>query len=279
IPFTPVNKTLHEGFSDESLKICCFTDHQIFNRFHKYNLKSEKARSGKIALTLKELNQLQQGDFVVHLDHGIGKFAGLVRLRIGETVQEVIKLTYLNNDSVFVSIHSLHKISKYKGKEGESPQLNKLGSGAWERTKERTKTKIKDIARDLIKLYAQRQNEKGFSYSKDTYLQTELEASFMYEDTPDQLKATQEIKLDMESDHPMDRLVCGDVGFGKTEVAVRAAFKAATDGKQTAVLVPTTVLATQHYKTFSGRLSDLPVKVDYLSRARSAKEQKQILSE
>jgi len=279
IPFTPVNKTLHEGFSDESLKICCFTDHQIFNRFHKYNLKSDKARSGKIALTLKELNQLQQGDFVVHLDHGIGKFAGLVRLRIGETVQEVIKLTYLNNDSVFVSIHSLHKISKYKGKEGESPQLNKLGSGAWERTKERTKTKIKDIARDLIKLYAQRQNEKGFSYSRDTYLQTELEASFMYEDTPDQLKTTQEIKQDMESDHPMDRLVCGDVGFGKTEVAVRAAFKAATDGKQTAVLVPTTVLATQHYKTFSGRLSDFPVRVDYLSRARSAKEQKQILSE
>lgn len=279
IPFTPINKTLHEGFSDESLKVCCFTDHQIFNRFHKYNLKSDKARSGKIALTLKELNQLQPGDFVVHLDHGIGRFAGLVRLRIGETVQEVIKLTYLNNDSVFVSIHSLHKISKYKGKEGESPQLNKLGSGAWERTKERTKTKIKDIARDLIKLYAQRQSEKGFSYSKDTYLQTELEASFMYEDTPDQLKATQEIKLDMESAHPMDRLVCGDVGFGKTEVAVRASFKAATDGKQTAVLVPTTVLATQHYKTFSSRLSDFPVKVDYISRARSPKEQKQILSE
>lgn len=279
IPFTPINKTLHEGFSDESLKVCCFTDHQIFNRFHKYNLKSDKARSGKIALTLKELNQLQPGDFVVHLDHGIGRFAGLVRLRIGETVQEVIKLTYLNNDSVFVSIHSLHKISKYKGKEGESPQLNKLGSGAWERTKERTKTKIKDIARDLIKLYAQRQSEKGFPYSKDTYLQTELEASFMYEDTPDQLKATQEIKLDMESGHPMDRLVCGDVGFGKTEVAVRAAFKAATDGKQTAVLVPTTVLATQHYKTFSSRLSNFPVKVDYISRARSPKEQKQILSE
>ncbi len=279
IPFIPINKTLHEGFSDESLNICCFTDHQIFNRFHKYNLKSDKARSGKIALTLKELNQLQQGDFVVHMDHGIGKFAGLVRLRIGETVQEVIKLTYLNNDAVFVSIHSLHKISKYKGKEGESPQLNKLGSGAWERTKAKTKSKIKDIARDLIKLYAQRQSEKGFSYSKDTYLQTELEASFMYEDTPDQLKTTQDIKFDMESDHPMDRLVCGDVGFGKTEVAVRAAFKAATDGKQTAVLVPTTVLATQHYKTFSSRLSDFPVKVDYLSRARSAKEQKQILSE
>jgi transcription-repair coupling factor (superfamily II helicase) len=279
ILFTPINKTLHEGFSDESLKICCFTDHQIFNRFHKYNLKSDKARSGKIALTLKEINQLQQGDFVVHMDHGIGKFAGLVRLRIGETVQEVIKLTYLNNDAVFVSIHSLHKISKYKGKEGESPQLNKLGSGAWERTKEKTKTKIKDIARDLIKLYAQRQSEKGFSYSKDTYLQTELEASFMYEDTPDQLKATQDIKFDMESEYPMDRLVCGDVGFGKTEVAVRAAFKAATDGKQTAVLVPTTVLANQHFRTFSSRLSDFPVKVEYLSRARSSKEQKQILSE
>lgn len=279
IPFIPINKTLHEGFSDESLKICCFTDHQIFNRFHKYNLKSDKARSGKIALTLKELNQLQQGDFVVHMDHGIGKFAGLVRLRIGETVQEVIKLTYLNNDAVFVSIHSLHKISKYKGKEGATPSLNKLGSGAWERTKEKTKSKIKDIARDLIKLYAQRQSEKGFSYSKDTYLQTELEASFMYEDTPDQLKTTQDIKFDMESEHPMDRLVCGDVGFGKTEVAVRAAFKAATDGKQTAVLVPTTVLANQHYRTFSGRLSDFPVKVDYLSRARTSKEQKQILSD
>ncbi len=279
IPFTPINKTLHEGFSDESLKICCFTDHQIFNRFHKYNLKSDKARSGKITLTLKELNQLQQGDFVVHLDHGVGKFAGLVRLRIGETVQEVIKLNYLNNDAVFVSIHSLHKISKYKGKEGESPQLNKLGSGAWERTKAKTKSKIKDIARDLIKLYAQRQQEKGFAFSKDTYLQTELEASFMYEDTPDQLKATQDIKFDMESEHPMDRLVCGDVGFGKTEVAVRAAFKAATDGKQTAVLVPTTVLANQHYRTFSSRLSDFPVKVDYLSRARSSKEQKQILAD
>lgn len=277
IPFSAVGKTLHEGFSDDTLKICCFTDHQIFDRFHKYNLKSEQARSGKIALTLKEINQLQPGDFVVHLDHGVGKFSGLVRLRIGDTVQEVIKLTYLNNDAVFVSIHALHKISKYKGKESETPQLNKIGSGAWERTKERTKSKIKDIARDLIKLYAQRQSEKGFAYSPDTYLQTELEASFKYEDTPDQLKATQDIKFDMENQRPMDRLVCGDVGFGKTEVAIRAAFKAATDGKQTAVLVPTTVLATQHYHTFKERLSDFPVKVDYLSRARTSKEQKEIL--
>ncbi len=278
IPFTPINKTLHEGFADHSLKICCFTDHQIFDRFHKYSLKSQQARSGKIAMTLKEINQLQQGDYVVHLDHGIGQFAGLVRLRIGETIQEVIKLTYLNNDAVFVSIHSLHKISKYKSKEGNIPQLNKIGSGAWERTKERTKSKIKDIARDLIKLYAERQNEKGFAFSKDTYLQTELEASFKYEDTPDQLKATQNIKNDMESSKPMDRLVCGDVGFGKTEVAIRAAFKAATDGKQTAVLVPTTILATQHFHTFKDRLANFPVKVDYLSRARTPKEQKQILN-
>lgn len=277
IDFTPVNKTLHEGFSDETMKICCFTDHQIFDRFHKYSLKSDKARSGKIALTLKELNQLQPGDFVVHMDHGIGKFAGLVRLRIGDKVQEVIKLTYLNNDAVFVSIHALHKVSKYKGKEGEAPQLNKLGSGAWEKVKERTKSKIKDIARDLIKLYAQRQQEKGFAYSKDTYLQTELEASFMYEDTPDQIKATHDVKADMQSEQPMDRLICGDVGFGKTEIAIRAAFKAATDGKQTAVLVPTTVLATQHYHTFSDRLANFPVKVDYLSRARTSKEQKDIL--
>nr|HPR20965.1 transcription-repair coupling factor [Proteiniphilum sp.] len=278
IPFVPVNRTLHEGFSCENLKICCFTDHQIFDRFHKYSLKSEKARTGKIALTLKEINQLQQGDYVVHMDHGIGRFAGLVRLRIGEKVQEVIKLTYLNNDAVFVSIHALHKVSKYKGKEGESPQLNKLGSGAWEKVKERTKKKIKDIARDLIKLYARRQEEKGYAYSRDSYLQTELEASFMYEDTPDQIKATRDVKADMQSEQPMDRLICGDVGFGKTEIAVRAAFKAATDGKQTAVLVPTTVLATQHYHTFHDRLASFPVKVDYLSRARSSKEQKEILA-
>ena len=279
IPFIPVNKTLHEGFSDATTKICCFTDHQIFDRFHKYNLKSDKARSGKVALTLKELNQLQTGDYVVHMDHGIGKFSGLVRLPIGDKVQEVIKLTYHNNDAVFVSIHALHKVSKYKGKEGESPKLNKLGSGAWERVKAKTKSKIKDIARDLIKLYAERQQEKGFAYSSDTYLQTELEASFMYEDTPDQVKATRDIKSDMQSEQPMDRLVCGDVGFGKTEIAIRAAFKAATDGKQTAVLVPTTVLATQHYQTFSGRLDNFPVRVDYISRVRTSKEQKEILED
>ena len=279
IPFIPVNKTLHEGFSDATLKICCFTDHQIFDRFHKYNLKSDKARSGKVALTLKEINQLQTGDYVVHMDHGIGKFAGLVRLPIGDKVQEVIKLVYHNNDAVFVSIHALHKVSKYKGKEGESPKLNKLGSGAWERVKAKTKSKIKDIARDLIKLYAERQQEKGFSYANDTYLQTELEASFMYEDTPDQVKATRDIKTDMQSEQPMDRLICGDVGFGKTEIAIRAAFKAATDGKQTAVLVPTTVLATQHYHTFNGRLENFPVRVDYLSRARTSKEQKDLLED
>jgi len=279
IPFIPVNKTLHEGFTDETLKICCFTDHQIFDRFHKYSLKSDKTRSGKVALTLKEINQLQPGDYVVHMDHGIGRFSGLVRLPIGDKIQEVIKISYLNNDSVFVSIHALHKVSKYKGKEGESPKLNKLGSGAWERVKAKTKSKIKDIARDLIKLYAERQQEKGFAYSKDTYLQTELEASFMYEDTPDQVKATRDVKADMQSEQPMDRLICGDVGFGKTEIAIRAAFKAATDGKQTAVLVPTTVLATQHYHTFKDRLEKFPVKVDYISRARSSKEQKKILND
>ena len=279
IPFTPINRTLHEGFIDDTLKICCFTDHQIFDRFHKYNLKSDKVRSGKMALTLKEINQFQIGDYVVHLDHGVGKFAGLVRLPAGKNIQEVIKITYLNNDAVFVSIHSLHKLSKYKGKEGDAPTLNKIGSGAWERVKQRTKSKIKDIARDLIKLYAERNKEKGFAYSPDSYLQTELEASFKYEDTPDQLKATNDVKSDMEKPVPMDRLVCGDVGFGKTEIAIRAAFKAATDGKQVAVLVPTTVLATQHYHSFSERLADFPCTIDYLSRARTTKEQRAILAD
>ena len=250
ISFEPVDRTLHEGFVDHTLKCCIFTDHQIFDRFHKYNLRSDKARSGKVALSLKELNQFEPGDYVVHIDHGIGKFAGLVRIPNGNTTQEVIKLIYQNDDVVFVSIHSLHKISKYKGKEGEQPRISKLGTGAWEKIKDRTKTKIKDIARDLIKLYSKRRQEKGFKYSPDSFLQHELEASFLYEDTPDQLKATQEVKADMESDRPMDRLVCGDVGFGKTEVAVRAAFKAVADNKQVAVLVPTTVLAYQHYNTF-----------------------------
>ncbi len=279
ISFVPVDRTLHEGFIDHTLKCCIFTDHQIFDRFHKYNLRSDKARSGKVALSLKELSQFEPGDYVVHIDHGIGKFAGLVRIPNGNTTQEVIKLVYQNDDVVFVSIHSLHKISKYKGKEGEQPRISKLGTGAWEKMKERTKTKIKDIARDLIKLYSRRKQEKGFKYSPDSFLQHELEASFLYEDTPDQLKATQEVKADMESDRPMDRLVCGDVGFGKTEVAVRAAFKAVTDNKQVAVLVPTTVLAFQHFQTFSKRLEGMPCKVDYLSRARTAKDTSRILKE
>ena len=279
ITFEPVDHTLHEGFIDHTLKCCIFTDHQIFDRFHKYNLRSDKARSGKVALSLKELNEFEPGDYVVHIDHGIGRFAGLVRIPNGNTTQEVIKLVYQNDDVVFVSIHSLHKISKYKGKEGEQPRISKLGTGAWEKLKERTKTKIKDIARDLIKLYSQRKQEKGFRYSPDSFLQHELEASFLYEDTPDQLKATQDVKADMESDRPMDRLVCGDVGFGKTEVAVRAAFKAVADNKQVAVLVPTTVLAYQHFQTFSKRLEDMPCKVDYLSRARTAKDTSRILKE
>lgn len=279
IDFIAVDRTLHEGFIDHTLHCCIFTDHQIFDRFHKYNLRSDKARSGKVALSLKELNMFEPGDYVVHIDHGIGKFAGLVRIPNGNTTQEVIKLVYQNDDVVFVSIHSLHKISKYKGKEGEQPRISKLGTGAWEKIKERTKTKIKDIARDLIKLYSQRKQEKGFKYSPDSFLQHELEASFIYEDTPDQLKATQEVKADMESDRPMDRLVCGDVGFGKTEVAIRAAFKAVADNKQVAVLVPTTVLAYQHYQTFTKRLEGMPCKVEYLSRARTAKETSRILKE
>ncbi len=277
IPFTAVDKTLHGGFIDNTMRVACFTDHQIFDRFHKYNLRSDKARSGKMAISLKELSQFEPGDYVVHIDHGVGRFAGLVRMPNGNSTQEVIKLVYSNDDVVFVSIHSLHKISKYKSKEGEAPRINKLGTGAWEKLKERTKTKIKDIARDLIKLYSQRAQEKGFAYSPDSFMQHELEASFLYEDTPDQLKATVDIKADMERQRPMDRLVCGDVGFGKTEVAVRAAFKAACDNKQVAVLVPTTVLAYQHWRTFSERLKNFPCRVEYLSRARSAADTKKVL--
>jgi transcription-repair coupling factor (superfamily II helicase) len=279
IDFVAVERTLHEGFADNRLKMCVFTDHQLFDRFHKYNLKSDKARSGKVALSLKELNQFIPGDYVVHTDHGVGRFAGLVRIPNGDTTQEVMKLVYQNDDVVFVSIHSLHKVSKYKGKEGEAPRLNKLGTGAWEKLKEKTKTKIKDIARDLIKLYSQRKEEKGFCFSPDTFLQRELEASFIYEDTPDQSKATQAVKKDMESDRPMDRLVCGDVGFGKTEVAIRAAFKAVSDNKQVAVLVPTTVLAYQHFQTFTSRLKDMPCRVEYLSRARTATQTKEVLKD
>jgi transcription-repair coupling factor (superfamily II helicase) len=279
IQFTVIGKTLHEGFADGLLKCCFFTDHQIFDRYHKYNLRSERARNGKVALTLKELQEFQIGDYVVHMDHGVGKFGGLVRVPEAGGYQEKIKIIYKNDDVVFVSIHALHKVSKYKGKEGEEPHINKLGTGAWENLKERTKGKIKDIARDLIKLYAKRLEEKGFAYSPDSYLQNELEASFMYEDTPDQLKATQDVKMDMESSRPMDRLVCGDVGFGKTEVAIRAAFKAVADNKQVAVLVPTTILAFQHYQTFRDRLKDFPCRVEYLSRARSAAQTTAILED
>ena len=286
--FIPVDKTLHEGFADDDLKICVFTDHQIFDRFHKYNLKSDKARSGKMALTLKEIQQFEIGDFVVHVDHGVGKFGGLVRMPIQnsqsnrgtQNYQEMIKILYNGGGSIYVSIHSLYKVSKYKSQDnGEPPRLSTLGTGQWERLKERTKKHIKDIARDLIKLYAKRRREKGFAFSADSYLQHELEASFIYEDTPDQLKATLDVKQDMERTRPMDRLVCGDVGFGKTEVAVRAAFKAACDGKQVAVLVPTTVLAYQHFRTFSSRLKDMPVRVDYLTRAKSAKQTTQVLKD
>lgn len=279
IRFTPVLSTLHEGFADRDRKICVFTDHQIFDRFHKYQLKSDRARSGKLALSLKELGQIEPGDFIVHVDHGVGKFGGLIRTEVNGKMQEMIKLVYQNNDLLLVSIHSLHKLSKYRGKEGVPPRINRLGTGAWNKMKERTKSKLKDIARDLIKLYAARKDEKGFAFSPDSYLQQELEASFIYEDTPDQLTATQAVKTDMESPRPMDRLICGDVGFGKTEVAIRAAFKAATDGKQTAVLVPTTVLAYQHFNTFKERLKDFPVRVDYLSRARTAAQTKLILQD
>ena len=277
VAFTPVDHTLHEGFNDETLGVALYTDHQIFDRFHKYTLRSDKAKQGKMALTMKELREMEPGDFVVHVDFGIGKFAGLVRVPAGESYQEMIRLVYQHGDIADVSIHSLYKISKYRRAEsGEAPRLSILGSGAWNKLKEKTKKRIKDIARDLIKLYAQRRHERGFAFSADNYMQHELEASFLYEDTPDQLKSTQQVKHDMESPRPMDRLVCGDVGFGKTEVAIRAAFKAACDNKQVAVLVPTTVLAFQHFKTFSKRLQGMPVRVDYLSRARTTKQTRQV---
>ena len=280
IGFTPVDNALHAGFVDNDMRVCLFTDHQIFDRFHKYSLRSDAARSGKMALTMKELQEMEPGDYIVHVDFGIGKFAGLVRVPVGNSYQEMIRIVYQHNDKVDVSIHSLYKISKYKRRDSETPpRLSTLGTGAWDRLKEKTKKRIKDIARDLIKLYAARRHEKGFAFSADTFMQHELEAGFLYEDTPDQLKATNEVKADMESRRPMDRLVCGDVGFGKTEVAVRAAFKAACDSKQVAVLVPTTVLAYQHYQTFAGRLKNFPVRVEYLSRARSVKKTREVLAD
>ena len=277
--FIGINATLHEGFVDHELKICCYTDHQIFERYHRVAMTSENARRGKAIITLREINQLQIGDYVVHSDHGIAKFGGLVTTPVNGKPQEMIKLIYRDGANVFVSIHNLHRISKYKGREGSEPTIARLGSGAWERLKERTKDKVKDIARDLIRLYATRKQQKGFAYSPDGYMQHELEASCLYEDTPDQAKATADVKHDLESPMPMDRLVCGDVGFGKTEVAMRAAFKVATDGKQVAVLVPTTVLALQHYNTFTERMKNMPVRIEFLSRLKSPKEIKEILAD
>ncbi|HNM26738.1 MAG TPA: CarD family transcriptional regulator, partial [Saprospiraceae bacterium] len=272
ISWFPVEAALSEGFLDEDLKIACLTDHQIFQRFHAYKLR--QGFSKEQALNIRLLRDLQPGDFVTHIDHGIGKFSGLQKIEIGGQMQEAVRLVYKNNDTLYVSIHSLHKISKYVGQEGTAPQLSKLGSDAWKQLKARTKKKIKDIAGELIKLYAKRRAAPGHAFPPDGYLQNELEASFLYEDTPDQYRATQEVKADMEKPYPMDRLICGDVGFGKTEVAIRAAFKAVTDGKQVAVLVPTTILALQHWKTFSDRLKDFPVTVDYINRFRSAKERR-----
>ena len=285
--FVRIPKAIHSGFVDDDTKNCYFTDHQIFDRFHKYNLKSERARSGKIALSIKEIREFMLGDYIVHVDHGIARFGGLIQMPMNGVknpdgtpkTQEMVKLIYENNDLLFVSIHSLDKLSKYRSKDAEPPKLTRLGSGAWNKLKERTKEKMKDMARDLILLYAARKDEEGYQFSPDSQMQHEMEASFIYEDTPDQLKATQDVKKDMESKRPMDRLVCGDVGFGKTEVAIRAALKACNDCKQVAVLVPTTILAFQHYKTFSQRLIGFPVRVDYLTRARSEKQTKQILSD
>jgi transcription-repair coupling factor (superfamily II helicase) len=272
----PIAFSLHQGFIDEDHKVACLTDHQIFDRYHKYKLKDISQRKSE-AITLKDLQSLSPGDFVTHIDHGIGKFAGLETIEVNGKLQESIRLVYRDNDILYVSINSLHRIAKFSGQEGTMPKLNKLGTNAWNILKERTKKKVKEIAYDLIKLYAKRKMSKGFEFSPDTYLQTELEASFIYEDTPDQIKSVAAIKKDMEAPYPMDRLVCGDVGFGKTEVAVRAAFKAVNDSKQVAVLVPTTILALQHFKTFSERLKEFPCTVDYINRFKSAKEQKETL--
>jgi transcription-repair coupling factor (superfamily II helicase) len=275
ITFTPVPHAIHEGFIDEDLKIVCYTDHQIFQRYHKYKVK--QAYNKNKAITLRTLRELQPGDYVTHIDHGVGVYSGLQKIEANGRLQEAVRIIYKDSDILYVNINSLHKISKYTGKEGTIPKVNKLGSDAWQKLKEKTKTRVKEIAFDLIRLYAQRKAEKGFAFSPDNYMQTELEASFIYEDTPDQGSAAADVKKDMESASPMDRLVCGDVGFGKTEIAIRAAFKACCDNKQAAVLVPTTILAFQHYKTFSERLKDFPVQVDFINRFKSAKEKKETL--
>ena len=273
--WVPVHIGIHQGFIDEDLKLCCYTDHQIFNRYHKYNLRQGFSKDK--ALLMKTLRELKPGDFVTHIDHGVGVFSGLEKIEVGGQLQETVRLIYAGNDIMYVGIQSLHKISKYVGKDGEAPRVNKLGSDTWTNLKKKTKKRIKELAFDLIQLYAKRKASKGFQFSPDGYMQNELEASFMYEDTPDQAKATEDVKRDMEAIPPMDRLVCGDVGFGKTEIAIRAAFKAACDGKQVAVLVPTTILAMQHHKVFKERLSDFPIEVDYLNRFKTGKEKKETL--
>ncbi|MBS1671907.1 MAG: transcription-repair coupling factor [Bacteroidetes bacterium] len=277
IQFIPVATSIHEGFIDDDLKIVCYTDHQIFQRYHKYKVK--QAYNKNKALTLKTLRDLQPGDFVTHIDHGVGRYSGLQKIEVNGKIQEAVRIIYRDSDILYVNINSLHKISKYTGKEGTEPKINKLGSDVWNRLKEKTKTKVKEIAFDLIKLYAQRKAQQGFAHTPDNYMQTELEASFIYEDTPDQAKAVADVKKDMESENPMDRLVCGDVGFGKTEVAIRAAFKTCCDGKQAAILVPTTILAFQHYKTFKERLKDFPVKVDFINRFKTTKQKKETLQQ
>jgi transcription-repair coupling factor (superfamily II helicase) len=275
IHFTPLATSIHEGFIDEDLKIVCYTDHQIFQRYHKYKVK--QAYNKNKALTLRTLRELQPGDYITHIDHGVGVFSGLQKMEVNGRLQEAVRIIYKDSDILYVNINSLHKIAKYTGKEGSIPKVNKLGSDVWNKLKEKTKTKVKEIAFDLIKLYAKRKAQHGFAHSPDNYMQTELEASFIYEDTPDQGKATADVKKDMESPSPMDRLVCGDVGFGKTEVAIRAAVKTCLDGKQAAILVPTTILAFQHYKTFGDRLKDFPVTVDYINRFKSTKQKKETL--
>ena len=279
LDYKELEHALHEGFIDKDLKLCIYTDHQIFDRYHKFLLQSDRLRAARQAITLKEISRLNPGDYVVHVDHGIGRFGGLVTVETNGKMQEAIRLVYRDNDVLLVNIHSLHRISKFKGAEGTQPKINKLGSGAWQRLKENTKKKVKDIARELIALYARRKSEPGFAFSSDSFMQKELEASFMYEDTPDQVKATIAVKSDMEAVNPMDRLVCGDVGFGKTEIAVRAAFKAVADSKQAAILVPTTILALQHYRTFSERLKDFPCRVEYISRLRKQSDVKIILED
>ncbi|HVE61083.1 MAG TPA: DEAD/DEAH box helicase, partial [Chitinophagaceae bacterium] len=273
IHFNSITTPIHEGFIDEDLKIVCYTDHQVFQRYHKYKVK--QAYNKNKAITLRTLRELQPGDFVTHIDHGVGIYSGLQKMEVNGRLQEAVRIIYKDSDILYVNINSLHKIAKYSGKEGTVPKVNKLGSDVWNRLKEKTKVKVKEIAFDLIKLYAQRKAQQGFQHTPDTYMQTELEASFIYEDTPDQSKATADVKKDMESPSPMDRLVCGDVGFGKTEIAIRAAFKTCIDGKQSAILVPTTILAFQHFKTFSDRLKDFPVTIDYVNRFKSAKEKKE----